>query len=117
MMYRCGWATKPGQERVLAVRLPRAAFNTVLASAVPAGHDPEPLPREPRPKPSTCGRTPMRPEERLAAARYAHVLAGTIATISQRPDTSRPARWRGLNLLGFALMDARDHLATAGADR
>lgn len=40
MMYRCGWATMPGQERVLAVRLPRAAFDTVLASAVPAGHDP-----------------------------------------------------------------------------
>lgn len=24
MMYRCGWATKPGQERVLAVRITRA---------------------------------------------------------------------------------------------
>jgi hypothetical protein len=40
MTYRCGWATKPGQERVLAVRLPRAAFDTVLASAVPASYDP-----------------------------------------------------------------------------
>lgn len=40
MMYRCGWATKPGQERVLAVRLPRTAFDTVLASAVPASYDP-----------------------------------------------------------------------------
>ncbi len=40
MMYRCGWATKPGQERVLAVRLTRAGFDAVLESAVPASHDP-----------------------------------------------------------------------------
>lgn len=40
MMYRCGWATKPGQERVLAVRLSLAAFDTVLTEAVPASHDP-----------------------------------------------------------------------------
>ena len=33
MMYRCGWATKPGQERVLAVRLTRAGFEEALASA------------------------------------------------------------------------------------
>jgi len=26
MMYRCGWATKPGQERVLAVEITRAGF-------------------------------------------------------------------------------------------
>ena len=33
MMYRCGWATKPGQERVLAVRITRAGFEEALASA------------------------------------------------------------------------------------
>ena len=33
MMYRCGWATKPGQERVLAVRLSRAGFEEALAAA------------------------------------------------------------------------------------
>ena len=27
------------------------------------------------------------------------------------PDALHPARWRGLNLLGFALMDAREALA------
>lgn len=34
MMYRCGWARKPGQEVVLAVRLKRAAFDEILAGAV-----------------------------------------------------------------------------------
>src|SRR4051794_16812577 len=36
MMYRCGWATKEGQERVLAVRLRRAWFDGILAAAVPS---------------------------------------------------------------------------------
>jgi len=30
MMYRCGWATKPGQERVLAVRITRSGFEDAL---------------------------------------------------------------------------------------
>lgn len=34
MMYRCGWATKPDQEVVLAVTLKRAAFDEILAQAV-----------------------------------------------------------------------------------
>lgn len=34
MMYRCGWAQKPGQERVLGVRLLRAGFDELLAGAV-----------------------------------------------------------------------------------
>jgi hypothetical protein len=33
MMYRCGWATKPGQERVLAVRMSRAGFEQTLGMA------------------------------------------------------------------------------------
>jgi hypothetical protein len=36
MMYRCGWATKEGQEVVLAVRLARTAFDAILAQAVPS---------------------------------------------------------------------------------
>jgi len=36
MMYRCGWATKPGQEVVLAVWLAREAFDQILARAVPS---------------------------------------------------------------------------------
>lgn len=33
MMYRSGWATKPGQERVLAVEITRAGFEWALAHA------------------------------------------------------------------------------------
>ncbi len=40
MMYRSGWATKPGQEVVLAVWLQRAGFEAILAEAVPATYDP-----------------------------------------------------------------------------
>lgn len=39
MMYRCGWATKESQERVLAVRIQRSAFETILAAAVPSSFD------------------------------------------------------------------------------
>ena len=34
MMYRSGWATKSGQERVLAVRIDRSFFDSLLALAV-----------------------------------------------------------------------------------
>src|SRR5690242_3790101 len=30
MMYRCGWAEKPGQERVLAITITRAGFDWAL---------------------------------------------------------------------------------------
>jgi hypothetical protein len=33
MMYRCGWAEKPGQERVLAISITRAGFEWALAHA------------------------------------------------------------------------------------
>jgi hypothetical protein len=40
MMYRSGWATKPGQEVVLAVWLRCAGFEAILAEAVPSTFDP-----------------------------------------------------------------------------
>ena len=39
MMYRCGWATKEGQEVVLAVWLARDAFDQILSLAVPSTYD------------------------------------------------------------------------------
>jgi len=39
MMYRCGWAAKEGQEVVLAIWLARAAFDAILAAAVPSTWD------------------------------------------------------------------------------
>jgi len=39
MMYRCGWATKPGQERVLAVSITRAGFEWALANACLSHYD------------------------------------------------------------------------------
>jgi Domain of unknown function (DUF4291) len=39
MMYRCGWASKEGQETVLALRIRRAFFEAVLESAVPSSFD------------------------------------------------------------------------------
>ena len=33
MAYRCGWATKPGQERVLAIEITRDGFEWALAHA------------------------------------------------------------------------------------
>lgn len=45
MMARSAWGTKPGQEKVLAVRLKRSAFDEILTRATPAdspGAMPEP---------------------------------------------------------------------------
>ncbi len=39
-MYRCGWATKPGQERVLAIRLARSGFEEALSLASLSHFDP-----------------------------------------------------------------------------
>ncbi len=41
MTYRSGWGTKPNQEIILAVRLYREFFDTILAQAVPSSFDPE----------------------------------------------------------------------------
>lgn len=34
MMHRSGWASKPGQERVVAVRITRAGWEEALSQAV-----------------------------------------------------------------------------------
>ncbi|MEU4559806.1 DUF4291 domain-containing protein [Actinoplanes sp. NPDC023936] len=40
MMYRSGWATKPGQERILAVSITRAGFEWALNHAVLSHYEP-----------------------------------------------------------------------------
>jgi hypothetical protein len=40
MMYRCGWGTKPDQERVLAVTITRAGFEWALAHACLSDYTP-----------------------------------------------------------------------------
>lgn len=40
MMYRSGWATKPGQERVLAIKITRLGFESALAGACLSHFDP-----------------------------------------------------------------------------
>ncbi len=40
MMYRCGWGTKENQEVVLALRISRAFFDSIVAQAVPSSFDP-----------------------------------------------------------------------------
>ncbi|MEV4385141.1 DUF4291 domain-containing protein [Micromonospora sp. NPDC049580] len=39
MMYRCGWATKPGQERVLSIDIAREGFEWALAHACLSHYD------------------------------------------------------------------------------
>jgi Domain of unknown function (DUF4291) len=46
MMYRSGWGQKPGQEVVLAVKIKREAFDTILANAVCSKHNPDLYPTE-----------------------------------------------------------------------
>jgi len=40
MMYRCGWATKPGQERVLAIAITRSGFEQALSRSCLSHFDP-----------------------------------------------------------------------------
>ncbi|HEX8997855.1 MAG TPA: DUF4291 domain-containing protein [Ktedonobacterales bacterium] len=40
MMERCGWASKPGQERVLAIRISRAGWEEALSQAVLTTYEP-----------------------------------------------------------------------------
>jgi hypothetical protein len=44
MMYRCGWASKSGQERVLAVEILRSGFEWALAGACLSHFDPHRYP-------------------------------------------------------------------------
>jgi hypothetical protein len=46
MMYRSGWGQKEGQEVVLAVKIKREAFDTILAAAVCSGYEPDLYPTE-----------------------------------------------------------------------
>ena len=46
MMYRCGWATKPGQERVLAIQLTRDGFESALSQACLSHYSPQLHPDE-----------------------------------------------------------------------
>lgn len=39
MMYRSGWATKEGQDHILAIRLKRSFFDELLRNAVPSTFD------------------------------------------------------------------------------
>ncbi len=39
MMYRCGWATKPNQERVLAIDIKREAFEYIVKNTVVSSFD------------------------------------------------------------------------------
>jgi hypothetical protein len=41
MMYRCGWGSKPGQERVLAVDISRTGLEWALGHACLSHHDPD----------------------------------------------------------------------------
>lgn len=41
MAYRCGWATKPNQERVLAVEITREGFEWALSHSCLSHHNPE----------------------------------------------------------------------------
>lgn len=40
MMERCGWASKPGQERVLAIRISRAGWEEALGQATLTAFEP-----------------------------------------------------------------------------
>ena len=41
MMFRCGWASKKNQERVLAVRIKREGFDHILSKAMTGAQEKE----------------------------------------------------------------------------
>lgn len=40
-MYRCGWASKQGQDVVLAIRIQRSAFDSILSRAIDSSYKPD----------------------------------------------------------------------------
>lgn len=46
MMYRSGWGQKEGQEVVLAIKIKRSAFDTILANAIWSTYNPDLYPTE-----------------------------------------------------------------------
>lgn len=51
MMYRCGWAARPGQKRVLSIEVTRRGFGWALARAC-LSHDDRIVSAVPAPRPS-----------------------------------------------------------------
>lgn len=88
MMYRSGWGQKPGQERVLAIRIRRDGFEWALRNSLLSHYDPavhvseEEYRRLPRPP----VRIQWDPERSLTLARLEHrsVQIGLRAEASQR---------------------------------
>lgn len=66
------------------------------------------------------GQNPALGEFLLATGEHVLVEASPVDAVwgiglaADHADATRPERWRGLNLLGFALMDVRAQLATRG---
>lgn len=49
--------------------------------------------------------------DRVLVEASPHDAVWGIGLSASQPEAARPSQWRGLNLLGFALMDVRDSLA------
>ncbi|MCA2211656.1 DUF4291 domain-containing protein [Jidongwangia harbinensis] len=111
MMYRCGWATKPGQERVLAVDITRDGFEWALERACLSHYDRETYPDRAawsRRLKTSAVRVQWDPERslRLAALPYRSLQLGLGGeavhryvdewTVAIRDITSTVARIRAL---------------------
>jgi hypothetical protein len=86
LLWRCSWGTRPGRERILAVRLSRSGFDEVLRRAVPADDDRAVYPTE--------------ASWRLAM-RYA------TATVSWHPDRSLEGEPTAWDTARFGLRDSQ----------
>lgn len=75
MAYRCGWAVKPGQERVLAVEITREGFDWALQHSCLSHFEPGTYPDADawsRRMRATCVRIQWDPERDLRLERLAH---------------------------------------------